>query len=256
MQPAELRRHNERGKYDADSISSVFSDTFMAHVSYIDDGLPQCLPMIALFRSEDEGEAVYLHGHPSSRLMELIRRNEAERRTSLEGGESMNEIKDDRIKVCITATKVDSLVLSSAPNGNTFNYRSAVVHGACSRVEDRNLKRDIMHAVTNHIVPVRWEDVNPVASFQISLVFVIRVEVQRGSLKMRTGIPGIQPRDPVKDGPDRDEPVWTGVVPLSEQLGEPVPSGLTNEAEVPEGLLTFIGDRNKRQNGYARSVAR
>lgn len=75
----------------------------MAHVSYVDGGLPQCLPMIALFRCEEEGEAIYLHGHPSSRLMELVRENEVEKKARIERGEVQDG--DDRIKVCITATK-------------------------------------------------------------------------------------------------------------------------------------------------------
>ncbi|KKZ64381.1 hypothetical protein EMCG_09638 [[Emmonsia] crescens] len=254
MQPAELQRHKERGRYDADSISSVFSDTFMAHVSYVDGGLPQCLPMIALFRCEEEGEAVYLHGHPSSRLMELVRHNEVEKKARIERGEVQDG--DDRIKVCITATKVDGLSLSSAPNGHTFNFRSAVVHGACSRVEDYNIKYDVMRGVMDHIVAGRWEDINPISSFAVSLVFVIRVQVQRGSMKLQVGIPMIQPRDREKDGPDRAEPVWTGVVPLHEHLDEPVPSGLTDDAKIPEGLLKYIQERNERQEEYARSAAK
>ncbi|EGC45424.1 conserved hypothetical protein [Histoplasma capsulatum var. duboisii H88] len=263
MKPAELRRHRERGRYDASSIRAVFSDCFMAHVSYVDGGLPQCLPMIALFRCEDEGEAVYLHGHPSSRLMELVRANEVERKARIERGElghgDEDEYEDERVKVCITATKetpVDGLSLSSAPNGHTFNYRSAVVHGTCSRVENRNTKLDIMRGVMDHIVPGRWDGLNPLASIALSLVFVIRVQVQRGSLKLNSGVPMIQPRDRAKDGPDRAEPVWTGVVPLHEQLGQPVPSGLTDGAEIPERLLKYIRERNEREEGYAKSVCK
>ncbi|EEQ86150.2 flavin-nucleotide-binding protein [Blastomyces dermatitidis ER-3] len=256
MQPAELRRHKERGRYDAESIGSVFSDTFMAHVSYVDHGLPQCLPMIALFRCEEEGEAVYLHGHPSSRLMELVRANEVKRKARIERGEIPDESGDDRIKVCITTTKVDGLSLSSAPNGHTFNYRSAVVHGACSHVGDRRAKEDVMRGVMDHIVAGRWEDLNPLASFALSLVFVIRVQVQRGSMKHQSGIPMIQSRDRAKDGPDRQELVWTGVVPLYEHLGAPVPSGLTDDAQIPEGLLKYIQERNEKQEGYARSAAK
>ncbi|EEH21402.2 hypothetical protein PABG_03618 [Paracoccidioides brasiliensis Pb03] len=188
--------------------------------------------------------------------MELVRKKDIERNARMERGENVDGDGDDRIKVCIAATKVDGLVLSSAPNGHTFNYRSAVVHGACSRVEDRNVKCDVMRAVTNHIVAGRWEDLNPVASFQVSLVFVIRVEVEHGSLKLRTGIPGIQPRDRAKDGPDREEPVWTGVVPLYEHLGQPVPSGLTDEAIVPESLVKYIQERNERHESYAKSVTK
>ncbi|KAI1625619.1 hypothetical protein EDD37DRAFT_625173 [Exophiala viscosa] len=206
MEAARLRRHEQRGKYDVDSIEAVFADIFFSHVSYVDDGLPQCLPMIALFRrvGKNQDPVIYLHGHPSARLMEIVRANESEQASS--DGEEANGKPNSRIRVCITATKVDGLVLSSAPNGHTFNYRSAVIHGACSLEKDRDIKRDVMKGVTNHIVEGRWEDVNPVASFQVALVCVIRVDILKGGVKFRAGVPGIQPRDITKDGPDNEVP--------------------------------------------------
>lgn len=125
MEPSLLRRHGQRGTYDIDSVKSVFEDCFLAHVAYVDDGLPICLPMIALVREEDpvdnpqatnsidgdttNGEShpqrnavVYLHGHPSSRLMELVR---ASNRESSNGTETGSSTPKQPVKVCITATK-------------------------------------------------------------------------------------------------------------------------------------------------------
>jgi hypothetical protein len=123
-------------------------------------------------------------------------------------------------------------------------------------VKDREIKREVMRGVTNHIVAGRWEDVNPVASFQVSLVCVIQVDILSGSMKFRAGVPGIQPRDEEKDGPNHVVQPWTGVVPLYERLDEPIPSGLTNDAKVPEGLLKFIQSRNEAQREYAHTAAR
>lgn len=113
-----------------------------------------------------------------------------------------------------------------------------------------------MKGVTNHIVADRWEDVNPVASFQVSLVCVLRVEIESMSVKSRTGIPGIQPRDIEKDGPDREEPVWTGVVPLYDVLDRPVESGLTDGARIPESLERYIERRNSQHKEYSVKVAK
>ncbi len=131
-----------------------------------------------------------------------------------------------------------------------------MIHGSCARVTSTPVKQQVMRAVTNHIVANRWEDVNPVASFQISLVFVIRVDIESLSMKFRKGVPGIQPRNREKDGPDKEKPVWTGVVPVFETLGEPVESGLTEGAVVPSGLTHFIEERNNRQKSYSLSVVR
>lgn len=151
---------------------------------------------------------------------------------------------------------VDGLVLSDAPNGHAFNYRSSVVHGSCSLVKDKDTKRAVMRAVTNHIVAGRWEQVHPVASFQVSLVTVIRVGINGLSTKTRTGVPGIQPRNREKDGPDHEVPPWTGVVPVYDVLGEPVPSGLTDGAEIPDELHEFIGGRNQKHKAYALSATK
>lgn len=113
-----------------------------------------------------------------------------------------------------------------------------------------------MKGVTNHIVADRWEDVNPVASLQVSLVCVVRVDIESLSMKSRTGIPGIQPRNKEKDGPDREEPVWTGVVPLYDVLDRPVASGSTDEARIPESLERYIEKRNGKHKGYSIKVAK
>lgn len=151
---------------------------------------------------------------------------------------------------------MDGLVLSSAPNGHSLNYRSAVIHGECTLVTDRSVKKDIMRGVTNHIIAGRWEDVNPVASVQISLVTVVRVDITRLSMKSRTGIPGIQPRNIEKDGPDHCIQPWTGVIPLYDVLDSPVASGLTEDASIPQGVKDFITKRNARHKQYAISVAK
>ncbi|KAL4793889.1 hypothetical protein BDV19DRAFT_390650 [Aspergillus venezuelensis] len=256
MEPALLRRHGQRGSYDIESAKAVFDDCYMAHVAYVDNGLPQCLPMIALVATEKWRETdgtidtqrdlqhegnkkletvVYLHGHPSMKLAELTRQ--------------ANREGSDAPKVCITATKIDGLVLSSAPNGHTFNYRSAVIHGTCTPVTDKSIKRTVMRSVTNHIVADRWQQVNPVASLQVGLVSVIRVNIDSLSVKTRAGPPGIQPRNPEVDGPDIDPPLW-------EQLGEPVYSGLSPGAVVPERLKAHIQKSNEMQREHSERVAR
>jgi nitroimidazol reductase NimA-like FMN-containing flavoprotein (pyridoxamine 5'-phosphate oxidase superfamily) len=293
MEASHLRRHTSRGMYDIESVKAVFEDCFMAHVSYVDNDLPACLPMIALIREENAMEAekrtdtdeqitktnnvaAYLHGHPSTKLMELVRKASQEDNDEIESDvpTQSNSGSKKPVKVCITATKgdnllsfvsndpsnipsiVDGLVLSSAPNGHTFNYRSAVIHGTCAPVHAKSLKREVMHSVTNHIVANRWEEVNPVASFQVSLVYVVKVNIDSMSVKSRTGVPGIQPRNVQLDGPDIEPKPWTGVIPLWEQLGEPVESGLTPEATVSKNLQQFIQSRNEKHRGYSESVAR
>lgn len=110
--PAKLRRHENRAAYDLDSASSIFSDCFMAHVSYIDKGLPQCLPMIALLATFEDEPAVYLHGHPTSRLMELVKQWTKDNESK--SSETEKEDEDDSFRVCVTATKSTTSTLISS----------------------------------------------------------------------------------------------------------------------------------------------
>ncbi|CAK7210464.1 hypothetical protein SCUCBS95973_000792 [Sporothrix curviconia] len=298
LEPATLRRYQERGLYDVASAKKVFDDSFIAHVAYIDDGFPACQPMLALLREEwedAEGEEpknelvangtgggddsgrrktayVYLHGHPTSRLMELVKKAtkaaEAEAEAKAEAasaqtnghatnGEATNgHVSSEPVKVCITATKIDGLVLSSAPNGHSFNYRSAMLHGTCEPVRGKEFKKQIMTEVTNKIVPNRCAEVNPMASIVTSMVYIMRVRIDKLSVKARTGVPGIQDRNPAVDGPNVEPPAWAGVVPLWEHLGEPVDAGLTPGASVSDNLRNFIAERNAKHAAHAKSVAK
>ncbi|CAK7215001.1 hypothetical protein SEUCBS140593_002380 [Sporothrix eucalyptigena] len=301
LEPATLRRYQERGLYDIPSAKKVFDDSFIVHVSYIDDGLPACQPMLALLREEwedaEEGEEhapvtdgetngvngvngvnsteaghgrrktayVYLHGHPTTRLMELVKKaskaaeaeEEAKTNGQTNGHATNGHSTAEPVKVCITATKVDGLVLSSAPNGHSFNYRSAMLHGTCEPVKgNKEFKKQIMTEVTNKIVPNRTAEVNPMASIVTSMVYIVRVRIDRLSVKARTGVPGIQPRNVEVDGPNVEPPAWAGVVPLWEQLGEPVDAGLTPGASVSENLKNFIAERNAKHAAHAKKVAK
>ncbi|CAK7268265.1 hypothetical protein SEPCBS119000_002972 [Sporothrix epigloea] len=288
LEPATLRRYKERGLYDVASVKKVFDDSFIAHVSYIDNGFPACQPMLALVREEwedAEGEEpknepasgtgntdtdangrqktayVYLHGHPTTRLMELIKQAGKAASAPTNGdatnGDATNgHVPSEPVKVCITATKIDGLVLSTAPNGHSFNYRSAMIHGTCEQVRGKELKKQIMTEVTNKIVPNRCAEVNPMASIVATMVYIVRVRIDRLSVKARTGVPGIQDRNPAVDGPNVEPPAWAGVVPLWEQLGEPVDAGLTPGASVSDNLRNFIAERNAAHAAHAKSVAK
>lgn len=131
-----------------------------------------------------------------------------------------------------------------------------MLHGTCEPVRDKATKAGIMRAVTNKIVANRFDEVNPISSLVVNMVYVVRVRIDRLSVKTRTGVPGIQPRHPDVDGPNVEPPAWAGVVPLWEQLGDPVDSGLTPGAAVSDSLRAYIAERNAKHEAYAKSVAK
>ena len=81
----------------------------------------------------------YLHGYVSSGIMKQVRENP-----------------ESGLAITIAATRVDGIVLSLTPNSHSYNYRSAVLFGYGSLVDDMQEKLWAMEMITNSVVPGRW----------------------------------------------------------------------------------------------------
>jgi len=86
---------------------------------------------------------LYIHGYISSRLMRLGK-------TSPTGEEGL--------PLTVAATHLDGLVLALTPNHHSYNYRSAILHGFATPVEDESEKLWAMEKITNGVVDERWEN--------------------------------------------------------------------------------------------------
>jgi uncharacterized protein len=229
--------------YDAELIHGIVNSTTVLHVSFIpdpSDPQPIILPMIGQMGTYPESRsmqpACYLHGYVSSRLMRL-------------GAGS------DTIPVCVCATKVDGLVLSLTPNTHSMNYRSAVLHGRAAVLDDSTPegaaeKLWAMQLVTNSVVQDRWAHTRvPPDGAELQSTRILKVEVESASAKVR----GFGPKDERKDMRREEilDDVFTGVVPVYEQLGEPVPSSYNRVKDVPEYLTSFVQHRNDEARAYA-----
>lgn len=60
--------------------------------------------------------------------------------------------------VCISATRMDGLVLAYAPFNNSCNYRSAVVYDFAHQVIDEDERMYAMTLITDNLLPGRWHD--------------------------------------------------------------------------------------------------
>ena len=158
------------------------------------------------------------------------------------------------LPVCITATKVDGYVLSLTPFSHSYNYRSAVLQGVATVVEDAEEKVWALKLITNSVVPERWEHTrSPPNSAEMQSTKVLKVDITSAGAKIRNG----GPKDDRKDLKTQDlvDHVWTGVVPMHETFGEPVPSGHNQVEKVPEYLQGFLEQRNKDSEAFAVEAA-
>ncbi|KAL8418847.1 hypothetical protein RB594_002160 [Gaeumannomyces avenae] len=195
--------------------------------------------------SADEGDVLdlYLHGYVSARMTNLSRKG------TLDGQED----EASGIPVCISASHVDGLVLALSPFASSYNYRSAVLFGYAVLVSDEEERLYAMELITNSVVPGRWRDARgPPTPAELQSTSVLRVRVKSGSAKVRVG----EPHDEARDTTDAElcARVWSGVVPVHETLGEPIP-GPSNSRAVPTYIRDYVKDTNEVSAETAVQVA-
>jgi nitroimidazol reductase NimA-like FMN-containing flavoprotein (pyridoxamine 5'-phosphate oxidase superfamily) len=200
-----VRRHPERGDYDADRIAAILDEALICHVAYVDEGgAPRVIPTI----HARVGETLYLHGSAASRTQRALRAGQ---------------------EVAVTATVVDGLVLARSAATHSMNYRSVVVYGRSREVTDPGERLEVARAITEHVAPGRSAFVRMPDGSENKETTMLALPLTEASAKIRTG-------PPVDDEADRTSPVWAGVLPLRLIPGVPEPDG--DYAEVPE----HVGD--------------
>jgi len=126
-------RESERGVYDRDTVYRILDEGFICHVGFNLDGQPFVIPT-SYGRS---GDNLYIHGSAASRMLRSL---------------------DKGISVCITVTLLDGLVLARSIFNHSMNYRSVVILGTATVVQDPEEKLKALRLLSEHILPGRWAD--------------------------------------------------------------------------------------------------
>jgi uncharacterized protein len=198
-----LKRLPKRGHFDRETVYSILDEGFICHVGFTVDGQPFVIPT-GYARA---GDKLYIHGSQASRMLRSL------------AGE---------IDACVTVTIVDGLVLARSAFHHSMNYRSVLILGRASLVDDPVEKYDALLALSEHIVRGRWADVREPTEQEMVQTTVLKLPIEEASAKIRTG-------PPLDDEEDYALPIWAGVVPLKLVAGEPVKDPrLTADVPVPE----------------------
>lgn len=192
-------RYRTRAHYDRDTVFPILDSGLVAHVGFVLESRPMVIPM-AYARI---GETIYIHGAKAARI-----------------------IKSAAIStpVCLTVTHIDGLVMARSAFHHSVNYRSVVVHGELRCVTAESEKERALTAVTNHLLPNRWNEVRPMTSKEFAATGVLAVEIDTAAAKIRQG-------PPIDDDTDYDLPIWAGILPVTQSIGTPesdprLPSGI------------------------------
>jgi nitroimidazol reductase NimA-like FMN-containing flavoprotein (pyridoxamine 5'-phosphate oxidase superfamily) len=184
-----VRRLAERGRSDLATVREVIDEAYIAHVGFVVDGQPRVLPMTY----GRDGDVLYLHGAVGNAMLRAA--TDAE--------------------VCVTITLLDGLVLARSAFHHSMNYRSVVLFGTATKVVDEAEKRRAFDAIVEHVLPGRSAVARPTNDSELRATLVLRLPIEEGSAKVRTG-------GPKDDEEDVGLPVWAGVVPLRLTPSAPV----------------------------------
>src|ERR1700746_228700 len=151
-------REPGRGVYDRDPVYRILDEGFICHVGFNLDGQPFVIPT-SYGRS---GDNLYIHGSAASRMLRNL---------------------DKGIPVCITVTLLDGLVLARSVFNHSMNYRSVVILGTATLVDDPAEKIAALRVLSEHILPHRWDDVRQPSEQELKATSVLRIPIKEFSAK-------------------------------------------------------------------------
>jgi uncharacterized protein len=186
----QIKRLPQRGDYDRPTIYRILDEGLICHVGFVSNGQPFVIPT-AFGRVDNR---LYIHGSPASRMLRSLKQG---------------------IEVCVTVTLLDGLVLARSAFHHSMNYRSVVIFGQATIVDDPDEKLAALKAFTEHIVPDRWDAVRTPTPQEIAATLVLSLPIEEASAKVRSGPPS-------DDEADYALPVWAGEIPLQLTPGTPV----------------------------------
>ena len=201
-----LKRRPERGSHDFETVAAILDEAFVCQIGFVVDGQPFVVPT-AYGR---DGHTLYIHGSSASRML----------RTLAEG-----------IPACVTVTLLDGLVFARSAFHNSINYRSVMLLGVARElIGDAKLRG--LRAITEHMMRGRWADVRPPTEQELKAVSVLKLNIEEGSAKMRTG-------GSIEEPGDLPSPLWAGVLPLAL-----VPQAPVADKDVPPGtsVAPYVAD--------------
>jgi len=203
-----LKRLPKRGHFDRETVYGILDEGFICHVGFAPEGQPVVIPT-GYARA---GDNLYIHGSQASRMLR-----------TLSGG----------VDACVTVTLIDGLVLARSAFHHSMNYRSVVIFGRATPVEEREDKLAALLALSEHIVRGRWADVREPTEQELRQTTVLSMPILEASAKVRTG-------PPLDDEEDYAMPIWAGVLPLRLETGRPIKDPrLPDGIQIPEYVLTY-----------------
>lgn len=194
-----LRRAHDRGHFDRETLYAILDASPLCHVGYVMDGAPVVMPTIQW----REGDHVYWHASRAGRGIRAAA----------------------GAQVCLTVSLLDGFVLARSAMHHSVNYRSAMIFGEPVLVDEPAEKEARLRGLIEALYPGRWQLLRPMTAQESKATSVLSMPIEEASAKIRAA--GV-----LDDEADYQLPIWAGVVPVRQQLGdvEPDPRNLEGVA--------------------------
>jgi nitroimidazol reductase NimA-like FMN-containing flavoprotein (pyridoxamine 5'-phosphate oxidase superfamily) len=202
-----LRRKNERGYYDRETIDAILDAMPMCHVGYVIDGSPVVMPTFQW----REGDHVYWHASNAGRGLRAA----------------------EGTAVCLTVSLLDGLVLARTGLNHSANFRSVMIFGQPRKITEPDRKADLLNGMIDAFYPGRSTILRPMAESDIKQTALLSLPIEEASAKMREG-------GPIDEEEDYALPIWAGTVPVKMQMMPPVPDPRNLDGvEMPEHVTSI-----------------
>lgn len=196
-----LVREAERAVYDREAAYRILDEGFLCHVGFVVDAQPFVIPT-SYGRKDD---VLLIHGSAASRMLRQMK---------------------ESVPVCVTVTLLQGLVLARSIFNHSMNYRSVVILGKATLIDEPTEKLEALRLLSEHIIPGRWADSRQPNERELKATSVLRVPIEEFSAKVRSG-------PPIDDEEDYSFPTWAGVVPLEMVAGPPINDPRLEAGRVP-----------------------
>ena len=209
-------RGARRATYDVEQINAILDSKFLCHIAYTWEGKAIVIPT-AYGRDEDK---IYIHGSLKNRMMLSL----------LAAGEA-----------CMAVTHLDGLVLARSAFHHSANYRAVNIFGKVKKVDERDKKIHALKCILNHMVPNHWEYVRQPNEKELNATLVLELQIDTASAKIRA-------EGAVDEKEDYALPLWAGVIPVTEQMGEPIRDALLPDTvETPPSVVNYVNGKLKNK---------
>ncbi|EEX93700.1 flavin-nucleotide-binding protein [Vibrio orientalis CIP 102891 = ATCC 33934] len=183
----EIRKGAHKAVTETQTLYDIIDESLVAHIAIGDNEQPFVIPMLA-WRVADK---VYIHGANNSRLMRNLRKGAS---------------------TCLTFTLFDGWVLARSAFHHSAHYRSAVVLGHFTAIEESAEKDRLLNHFIEQIAPGRTDEVRLSNQKELDATMLLEIPLTEASVKVSKG-------NVNDDLGDMQQPVFAGYLPYRTVVG-------------------------------------